>query len=106
MNNIHCNFDYISKIRDFFNYINYNNISAIDKVVFKYLKSNSKESISYTIESIQWLLNLNIPQEDKLDFIKKEINIDFTKYNINPLELLNQLHEKLKSLYKLNFQPI
>lgn len=85
----------MQKLRNFFKSITLEKETNLRESVLKAVKTHTKESIEYLIESIQWLSNLKIPTEEKESFINECTGSNFVSTHYNILELLKTLKSHL-----------
>lgn len=81
----------MQKLRNFFKSITLEKETNLRESVLKAVKTHTKESIEYLIESIQWLSSLKIPTEEKESFISEYISPNFISIHCDVLKLLETL---------------
>ncbi|WP_226669724.1 contact-dependent growth inhibition system immunity protein [Metabacillus litoralis] len=89
-------YDYLEELEDFLGGTFHQDISSPEQALVEFVNEASKECLLSTIKDCEKFLNSNLTKQEKENIIQNNAEVYFPAIELNPLQWLNNVVEKMK----------
>ncbi|WP_110926644.1 contact-dependent growth inhibition system immunity protein [Bacillus massiliglaciei] len=89
-------YDYLEELEDFLGGTFHQDISSPEQALDEFINEASIECLLSTIKDCEKFLNSNLTKQEKENIIQNNAEVYFPAIELNPLQWLNNLVEKMK----------
>ncbi|NPC94180.1 hypothetical protein HOO54_18610 [Bacillus sp. WMMC1349] len=89
-------YDYLEELEDFLGGTFHQDISSPEQALDEFINEASIECLLSTIKDCEKFLNSNLTKQEKENIIQNNAEVYFPAIELNPLQWLNKLVEKMK----------